>query len=217
MTTLAFTFFAFMLSTVKKMFTRYLNPIALYPWRSYFVFIIILLLWTRNKGFIAFGAIAGAVYPVSRTIIAEQEHHKKIMSEMFKNVGLQFNELSAYLDDQRNTFQVNDEESDALQLCSSTITQQCLLSKQRADDLYSAAQTFIAGAFPRWSDFAQIVIALRKEDEKIRAIVESYSAYKVTLSAIPPHDQLEAAQQWTDEINAAYPPITTDPVNGNSL
>ncbi|PBL01722.1 hypothetical protein ARMGADRAFT_1023149 [Armillaria gallica] len=134
------------------------------------------------------------------------------MAEMFTNVGLQFDELNAYIDDQCDSCQVGDEESDAFQLCSSTITRQCLLSKQRAEAMYSAARAFNARGYPgpSWSDFAQIVLGLGGETEKIQAIVKSYSAFRVTLTTTPLESQLEAARQWVAKINAAYSPITDE-------
>ncbi|KAK0227058.1 hypothetical protein EDD85DRAFT_1027156 [Armillaria nabsnona] len=191
----------------KKLFVQHFYPTALalskYPlWRSYFIFVFFLWSWSRDSAFVAFVSIPVAVFPISC-----------LMGRMFTNIGLQFDKLNAYIDDQRDSCQAGDEESEAFQLCSSTIALQCHLSKQRAEDMYTAARVFDARLFPgrSWSDFAQIVLGLGKETDKIEAIVKSYSAFRVTLTVTPPQSQLEAAQQWVAEINAAYSPITEEP------
>ncbi|PBK65560.1 hypothetical protein ARMSODRAFT_1006445 [Armillaria solidipes] len=207
-----------MLEIFKKLFVKHFYPAALtlstYPlWRSYFVFVFFLWFWSRDSKFVALVSIPVAVFPVSCSMVSDHEHHKKIMAEMFTNVGLQFDELSAYIDDQRDSCQAGDEEPDAFQLCSSTITRQCLVSKQRAEAMYSAARVFNARGYPgpSWSNFAQIVLGLGGETQKIQAIVKSYSAFRVTLTGTPPESQLEAAQQWEAKINAAYLPIAAEP------
>ncbi|KAK0205881.1 hypothetical protein DFS33DRAFT_1272471 [Desarmillaria ectypa] len=73
------------------LFIKYLYPAAL----------------IQDSRFIAFGSISGALFPVSCTIMAEQEDHKNIMVDMFRNIRLQFNELKAYIDNQCNSFQAN--------------------------------------------------------------------------------------------------------------
>lgn len=69
------------------------------------------------------------------------------------------------------------------------------MSKQRAEAMYSAARAFNARGYPdpSWSDFAQIVLGLGGESEKIQDIVKSYSSFRVTLTATPPESQLKAA------------------------
>ncbi|KAK0227080.1 hypothetical protein EDD85DRAFT_158185 [Armillaria nabsnona] len=134
---------------------------------------------------------------------------------LLKDIRLQFFKLNAYIEDQRVSFQLGNKEADAFKLCSSTITQQLLVSKQKEEALYSAAQP--RRPFPDNFKLRKIAIDLNVQEERIRAIVERYSVFRVTLTATVSQNQLEAAQQWVGEINTLYPPIAADPVDENLL
>lgn len=89
------------------------------------------------------------------------------------------------------------------------------MSKQKAEALYSAAQP--RAPFTKNYKLSKIAIDLNVQEERIRAIIERYSAFKVTMTATVLQNQLEAAQQWVGEINTLYPPIAADPVDEKLL
>ncbi|KAK0448104.1 hypothetical protein EV421DRAFT_1733258 [Armillaria borealis] len=199
----------------KKLFTRCLCPTALiiakYPWRTYFVFVCLLLLYTRVPEHVALGSFIGVITPFIWTLLMMQRDEDNAKDVAFKNLGLQFNELNAYINSQRVSCQANTGESDAFHLCSVTVTQQCLVSKQKADAVYSAARAFSRFGPTSW--FAELSLCLRDQEAIIKAVIENYSAFRVTLVATAPQNQLAVAQQWVAEINAAFPPIAADPVD----
>lgn len=85
------------------------------------------------------------------------------------------------------------------------------MSKQKADAVYSAARAFSRFGPPWW--FAELSLDLRDQEARIKAIIENYLAFRVTLVATAPQNQLAVAQQWVAEINTAFPPIAADPVD----
>ncbi|KAK0455716.1 uncharacterized protein EV420DRAFT_1749137 [Desarmillaria tabescens] len=205
----------------KKMFIKFLYPIALiigkYPWHIYVVFVLSFSLWSRNIEQIALGCFVGAVFPGSWTIITMQEDQDNKRAAALKKVEQQFIEFNTYIDNQRASCQVDTRESDAYQLCSLTVTQQCLVSKQIAEALYSAERALAARVSPRWTDLDRITTGLGTQERRVQAIVENYLAFRSTLPFTAPHDQLDAAQQWVAQVNAAYPPIAADPVDESFL
>ncbi|SJL01103.1 uncharacterized protein ARMOST_04419 [Armillaria ostoyae] len=135
--------------------------------------------------------------------------------KLLKDIRLQFLKLNAYIEDQRASFQLGTKEADAFKLCSSTITQQFLVSKQKAEALYSVVQ--LRPPFTNNFKLRKFAIDLRVQEERMCAIIESYSVFRVTLTATVSQNQLEAAQQWVGEINTLYPPIAADPVDEKLL
>ncbi|PBL01725.1 hypothetical protein ARMGADRAFT_1071236 [Armillaria gallica] len=210
------------MTTLSKLLIRYLCPIDLifakYPWRTYFVFVCLLLLRTRVPEDVALGSFIGAITPFIWTLLMMQRDEENAKDVAFKNAELQFNEFNAHINSQRVSCQANTGESEASHLCSATVTRQCLVSKQQVDALYSAACAFSRlgppGA-PRW--FAELSLDLRDQEARMKAVVENYSAFRVTLVAAALQTQLEAAQQWVAEINTAFPPIAADPVDETLL
>lgn len=113
--------------------------IAKYPWRTYFVFVCLLLLRTRVLEVVALVSIIGAIIPFIWTLLMMQRDEENAKDVAFKvcfheakheyplrisqNVGLQFNELNAYINSQRVSCQANTGESEAFHLCSVTVTQ----------------------------------------------------------------------------------------------
>ncbi|KAK0448090.1 hypothetical protein EV421DRAFT_1923900 [Armillaria borealis] len=203
----------------KKPFNKYKRPAALviaqyypWPWCIYIVFILLLLHWSRETKDIVFGFLIGALFPCFWTVIVVTDIDT---GNTLKHIGLQFLQLNIYIEDQRVASQVSIGEADAFRLCSSTLTQQCLVSKQKAEALYSAA--WMAARESIAQDFTQISLDLVAQARRIQAIVENYFVFRVSLEATRPQDQLQATQQWVSLVNTVYPPIAADPINEDLL
>ncbi|PBK65577.1 hypothetical protein ARMSODRAFT_1022033 [Armillaria solidipes] len=200
----------------KKPFIKYMRPTALiiakcypWPWYIYCVFIFLLLHWSRETKDIVFGLLIGAMFPCFWTVMKVDDIAK---GNAVKHIVLQFIQLNAYIEDQRVAFQASTGEEDAFRLCSSTLTQQCLVSKQKAEALYSAAW-ILAARESVAQEFTQISLDLVAQARRIQAIAENYFAFRVSLAATAMQDQLQAAQQWVSLVNTVYPPIAADPVD----
>ncbi|KAK0227045.1 hypothetical protein EDD85DRAFT_958288 [Armillaria nabsnona] len=115
------------------------------------------------------------------------------------HIALQFLQLNAYIEGLGVAFQASAGEAEAFRLCSSTLTLQCLASKQKAETLYSAA----------W------IMAARKS--VAQDFIQSHSIWLISLRATRTQDQLQAAQQWVSLVNTVYPPIAADPVDEDLL
>ncbi|PBK72177.1 hypothetical protein ARMSODRAFT_953868 [Armillaria solidipes] len=204
---------------LKKMFKAYLYLVsagvrifAEYRWHAYFVYVLSLLLWGDDLKCIACKSIFIALIWTLPIWGRDEDIAKE---KLLKDIRLQFLKLNAYIEDQRASFQLGTKEADAFKLCSSTITQQFLVSKQKAEALYSAAQ--LRPPFTNNFKLRKFAINLRVQEERMCAIIERYSVFRVTLTATVSQNQLEAAQQWVGEINTLYPPIAADPVDEKLL
>ncbi|KAK0455725.1 uncharacterized protein EV420DRAFT_1644505 [Desarmillaria tabescens] len=203
-----------------------------YPWWIYFVLVLLLLRFSRETKDIVFGSLGGFMFPglwttlkydaIARDIALKVHlHHVKrkelLMVMVFAEIILKYVKMHAYIEDQRVAIQTSTVEADSFRLCSSTVTQQCLVSKQKAEALYSAARTLVTRIDSSVVDLHPISLDLDAQALRIQAIVENYFAFRVSLAATAPQDQLQAAQQWVDLVNTVYPPVAADPVNEHFL
>ncbi|KAK0227055.1 hypothetical protein EDD85DRAFT_1027153 [Armillaria nabsnona] len=89
------------MTELSKLLIRYLCPTALiiakYPWRTYFVFVCLLLLRTRVPEDVALGSFIGAIIPFIWTLLTMQRDEDNAKDAALKNVALQFNELNTYI------------------------------------------------------------------------------------------------------------------------
>ncbi|PBK71263.1 hypothetical protein ARMSODRAFT_955055 [Armillaria solidipes] len=119
-----------------------------------------------------------------------------------------YNDLNTYINDKMLLFQTTvSGKTEAYQLCSSTVIQQCIMSKQRGEAIYSSALE------PTSPDKLN-KIACNLQMQKA-GILGTVGGYQIMVSALDHSEsdalkELEAVKNWVVYINARPLPAVPD-------
>ncbi|SJL09428.1 uncharacterized protein ARMOST_12806 [Armillaria ostoyae] len=141
-------------------------------------------------------------------VISRNKDEKIAKAVKLDEIRSAYNDHNTYINDKMLLFQTTaPRKTEAYQLCSSTVVQQCLMSKQRGEAIYSSALE------PTSSDkLNKITCNLRMQKAGILGTV---GGYQIMVSALDDSEsdglkELEATKNWVVYINARPLPAVPD-------
>ncbi|PBK83918.1 hypothetical protein ARMGADRAFT_1170300 [Armillaria gallica] len=158
--------------------------------------------WSDTYRTITIGVIFHAVRVISRN--RDEKIAKAVKLDEIRSA---YNNHNAYIEDKISLFQTTAlGKTEAYQLCSSTVVQQCLMSKQRGEALYSSALE------PTSPDRLNMIARnLRMQKAGILGTVAGYEIMASTLNVSDGGlEELEAAKKWVLYMNARPLPAVPD-------
>ncbi|KAK0455726.1 uncharacterized protein EV420DRAFT_1552881 [Desarmillaria tabescens] len=199
---------------VNKAFMKYIYPAVLIIDKNPITtFTFLVFNASLSSQWLPFGLVAYiiAVYAVHHfSQWLKEDTAKKAKLEEIQSISLR---LGLYIIHERFHFAVYMEDTEALQFCSSVITQRFDVTDQKAKALDFAAQQALATS----DELAQISFDLRMLDAHIQGVIRSYSRLKTKLQSYAPERQLEAAECWVADTNEDFPPVAAGPANEDSF